>query len=131
LFTWVYLRTRSVLVTGLMHAAFNATVPLTWGLDAAWVWQARAIVLLLITAVVVGTVGLPWWRSPLRGSSTSESGQGDVRLRRHEQRRRPAVLPTQRAGDRLTLLASLPGGTKTALRDTVIRAAVPPCGPDA
>ncbi len=66
LLSWVYLRTRSVLVTGLMHAAFNATVPLTWGLDAAWVWQARAVVLLLITAVVVGRVGITWWRSPLR-----------------------------------------------------------------
>ena len=28
LLTWVYLRTRSVLVTGLMHAAFNGTLPL-------------------------------------------------------------------------------------------------------
>ena len=65
LLTWIYLRTRSVLITGLMHAAFNATVPLTWGLPAEWVWQARAIVLILIAALVVGRVGITWWRSPL------------------------------------------------------------------
>ena len=65
LLTWIYLRTRSVLITGLMHAAFNATVPLTWGLPADWVWQARAISLILIAALVVGRVGTSWWRSPL------------------------------------------------------------------
>ena len=51
--TWIYVRTRSVLLTGLMHAAFNATVPLTWGLDPTWVWQARAIVLAAFAAVVI------------------------------------------------------------------------------
>lgn len=65
LLTWVYLRTRSVLVTGLMHAGFNATVPLTWGLDTEWVWSTRAIVLPLIAVLVVGRVGLSWWRTPL------------------------------------------------------------------
>jgi membrane protease YdiL (CAAX protease family) len=64
LLTWVYLRTRSVLVTGLMHAGFNATVPLTWGLDAEWAWAARSIVLTLIAALVVGRVGITWWRTP-------------------------------------------------------------------
>jgi hypothetical protein len=44
LLTWVYLETGSVLL-GLMHSAFNGTVPLTWGLDPSWVWQARALVL--------------------------------------------------------------------------------------
>ena len=78
LLTWVYLRTRSVLVTGLMHAALNATVPLTWGLDAEWVWQARAVVLVLITAVVVGRVGLTWWRSPL-GETTSPEQPDEAR----------------------------------------------------
>jgi membrane protease YdiL (CAAX protease family) len=48
LLTWIYVRTFSVLLAGLMHAAFNATVPLTWGLDADWVWQVRGIVLPLI-----------------------------------------------------------------------------------
>jgi len=49
LLTWIYFRTSSALLAGLMHAAFNASVPLTWGLDPAWVWQARAVVLTLIS----------------------------------------------------------------------------------
>jgi uncharacterized protein len=53
LLTWIYLRTSSALLAGLMHAAFNATVPLTWGLDPAWVWQARAITLTLISALLI------------------------------------------------------------------------------
>ena len=53
LLTWIYLRTASALLAGLMHAAFNATVPLTWGLDAAWVWQARAVTLTLISGVLI------------------------------------------------------------------------------
>ena len=69
LLTWVYLRTRSVLITGLMHAAFNGTVPLTWGLDAAWVWAARAIVLIILTTLVVGRIGIAWWRRPYAGTS--------------------------------------------------------------
>ena len=52
LLTWVYLRTSSVLLAGLMHAAFNASVPLTWGLDPNWVWQARAITLTVFAIVV-------------------------------------------------------------------------------
>jgi len=52
LLTWVYLRTSSVLLAGLMHAAFNASVPLTWGLDSAWVWQARAVTLTIFAAAV-------------------------------------------------------------------------------
>ena len=53
LLTWIYVRTSSVLLAGLMHAAFNATVPLTWGLDPAWVWSARGIALPLIAIAVV------------------------------------------------------------------------------
>jgi membrane protease YdiL (CAAX protease family) len=53
LLTWIYLRTSSALLAGLMHAAFNATVPLTWGLDTAWVWQARGVVLPVISIVVI------------------------------------------------------------------------------
>ena len=45
LLTWVYLETGSVLLAGLMHSAFNGTVPLSWALDPSWVWQARALVL--------------------------------------------------------------------------------------
>ena len=51
--TWIYLRTRSVLLTGLMHAAFNASVPLTWGLDATWVWQARAVILTVLALTLI------------------------------------------------------------------------------
>lgn len=55
--TWIYLRTRSVLLTGLMHAAFNASVPLTWGLDPTWVWQARAVILtVLALALIISTL---------------------------------------------------------------------------
>ena len=57
LLTWIYLRTSSALLAGLMHAAFNATVPLTWGLDPAWVWQSRAIVL-TITATLLLLVAI-------------------------------------------------------------------------
>jgi membrane protease YdiL (CAAX protease family) len=53
LLTWIYLRTSSALLAGLMHAAFNASVPLTWGLDPIWVWQARAITLTLVAGLVV------------------------------------------------------------------------------
>jgi membrane protease YdiL (CAAX protease family) len=62
--TWIYVRTRSVLLTGLMHAAFNATVPLTWGLDPTWVWQARAVVLAVFAVALIA--GSPLYR---RGSS--------------------------------------------------------------
>ena len=64
LLTWIYLRTGSVLLAGLMHAALNGTVPLTWGLDPAWVWQARAGVLSVIAVAVVLMSGRHWWLSP-------------------------------------------------------------------
>jgi membrane protease YdiL (CAAX protease family) len=66
LLTWIYLRTGSVLLAGLMHAALNGTVPLTWGLDPAWVWQARAGVLSVIAVVVVLVSGRQWWLSASR-----------------------------------------------------------------
>lgn len=53
LLTWIYVHTSSALLAGLMHAAFNATVPLTWGLDPAWVWQARAITLAMIAGTIL------------------------------------------------------------------------------
>jgi membrane protease YdiL (CAAX protease family) len=53
--TWMYLRTESVLLTGLMHAAFNASTPLTWGLDPTWAWQARAVVLTVLAAALVAS----------------------------------------------------------------------------
>jgi membrane protease YdiL (CAAX protease family) len=56
--TWIYLRTGSVLLAGLLHAAFNASTSLTWGLDATWVWQVRAIVLTVLAAALVASGGL-------------------------------------------------------------------------
>ncbi|HEY5786099.1 MAG TPA: CPBP family intramembrane glutamic endopeptidase [Microlunatus sp.] len=53
LLTWIYVHTSSALLAGLMHAAFNATVPLTWGLDPAWVWQARAITLAILAGAIL------------------------------------------------------------------------------
>ncbi len=61
LLTWIYLRTGSILLAGLMHAALNATVPLTWGIDGTWVWQARAVVLAAIAGTVVVAGGRRWW----------------------------------------------------------------------
>jgi uncharacterized protein len=61
LLTWIYLRTGSALLAGLMHASLNATVPLTWGLDPAWVWQARAVALAAVAIVLVLVTGKRWW----------------------------------------------------------------------
>ena len=48
-----------------MHAAFNASVPLTWGLDPTWVWQARAVILtVLAVALTIAT----WYVRPTRNS---------------------------------------------------------------
>jgi membrane protease YdiL (CAAX protease family) len=51
--TWIYLRTGSVLLTGLMHASFSASVPFTWGLDPTWVWQARAVILTILAIALI------------------------------------------------------------------------------
>jgi len=76
LLTWVYLRTGSVFITGLMHATFNGTVPLTWGLDADWVWAARALGLIIITALVVARIGITWWRTPVVTTTTTDPARG-------------------------------------------------------
>lgn len=71
--TWIYLRTGgSVLLAGLMHAALNAWVPLTWGLDPAWAWQARGVIFALAAVLVVQLTGWPWWRG---GSQARVAGQ--------------------------------------------------------
>jgi membrane protease YdiL (CAAX protease family) len=63
LLTWIYLRTNgSVLLAGLMHTALNAWVPLTWGLNPDWEWQARGIVFAALGIAVVGLSGWCWWR---------------------------------------------------------------------
>jgi membrane protease YdiL (CAAX protease family) len=66
LLTWIYLRTGSLLLAGVMHASLNATVPLTWGLDPAWVWQFRAVVLTAIASAVVFVGGWRWWLTSSR-----------------------------------------------------------------
>jgi hypothetical protein len=86
LLTWIYLRTGgSVLLAGLMHAALNAWVPLTWGLDPEWEWQARGIVFAGLGLAVVGLSGRSWWRgrdqtksTPERVSATSAPGSGSA-----------------------------------------------------
>jgi len=61
--TWIFLRSGgSVLLAGLMHAALNAWVPLTWGLDPDWAWQARGVVFAVIGVLVVLWSGWEWWR---------------------------------------------------------------------
>jgi membrane protease YdiL (CAAX protease family) len=54
LLTWVFLGTGgSSLLAGLTHASLNGWVPLTSGIDAAWVAQARAIVFVVIALVII------------------------------------------------------------------------------
>jgi membrane protease YdiL (CAAX protease family) len=81
LLTWIYLSTGSVLLAGLMHAAFNGTVPLTWGLDPAWVWQARAGVLSVIAVVIVLMSGRQWWLSAILGPAVNEHDRRRLRPR--------------------------------------------------
>jgi membrane protease YdiL (CAAX protease family) len=70
--TWVYLRTGSVLLAGLMHAAFNATTPLTGGLDPTWVWQARAVILSVLAIALVAS-------GQLRTSGVQRSNSDTIR----------------------------------------------------
>jgi len=71
LLTWIYLRTDgSVLLAGLMHTALNAWVPLTWGLDPEWEWQARGLVYAGLGLAVVALSGWSWWRGRGRISAT-------------------------------------------------------------
>lgn len=77
LLTWVYLQTGgSVLLAGLMHTALNAWVPLTWGLDPEWEWQARGVVFAGIGLAVVGLRGWSWWRGRDPFHPTLESVPG-------------------------------------------------------
>jgi uncharacterized protein len=71
--TWIYLRTGgSVLLAGLMHAALNAWVPLTWGLDPDWAWQARGVVFAVIALLVVMLSGWGWWRGALPAAASTQ-----------------------------------------------------------
>jgi hypothetical protein len=72
---WIYLGSgRSALLAGVGHAALNGLVPLTWGLDDAWAWQARAVVFGLIglAVLVVSRVADPV-RAARTASAASEA----------------------------------------------------------
>jgi hypothetical protein len=59
---WIYLGSgRSALLAGIGHAALNGFVPLTWGIDDVWVWQARAVVfgLMGIAILVLARRSMP------------------------------------------------------------------------
>jgi hypothetical protein len=49
-----------------MHAALNAWVPLTWGLDPDWAWQVRGLVFVAVAAAVVLFSSWEWWRGSTR-----------------------------------------------------------------
>jgi membrane protease YdiL (CAAX protease family) len=54
LFAWTFAAGKgSVILPGLMHAAANGAVPLTWGVDADTVWVLRAVVFAALAVVVV------------------------------------------------------------------------------
>ncbi|HWL90080.1 MAG TPA: CPBP family intramembrane glutamic endopeptidase [Actinomycetota bacterium] len=54
LLTWIFLGSGgSSLLAGIAHAALNGWVPLTSGIDAAWVAQARAVVFTVIALVII------------------------------------------------------------------------------
>jgi len=77
LLTWVYLRTGgSVLLAGLMHTALNAWVPMTWGLDPGWEWQARGIVFAGVGLAVVALSGWSWWRGRDHVDPTAQIASG-------------------------------------------------------
>ena len=88
LLTWVYLRTRecpgdrSHARGAERHRAAHLGTGRRVGL------AGPPVVLLLITAVVVGRVGLTWWRSPLSGRSPEEADEA-----RPPAEARPAASP--------------------------------------
>ena len=67
LLTWIFLGSGgSSLLAGISHAALNGWVPLTSGIDAAWVAQARAVVFVVIALVIV-TASRPLLRANRSG----------------------------------------------------------------
>jgi membrane protease YdiL (CAAX protease family) len=68
--SWIYVRTGSVLLTGLVHALFNGVTPLLSGLEPAQSWQLRAIVTAVFAVVVVAVGGL---RNTAQGTSPVEA----------------------------------------------------------
>jgi hypothetical protein len=53
-----------------MHAAFNASVPLTWGIDPTWVWEARAITLTVFAIALFVSRAFPLNGRPPNQSPT-------------------------------------------------------------
>ena len=59
LLAWIYDGSgRSSLLAGITHAALNGFVPLTAGLDKAWVWEAPRMVFALVGVAVLGLIAL-------------------------------------------------------------------------
>jgi hypothetical protein len=57
LLAWIYEGSgHSSLLAGIAHAALNGFVPLTAGVDPAWVWQARGIVFVLIGLAILAVI---------------------------------------------------------------------------
>ncbi len=51
---WAFAAGRgSIILAGLMHAAANGAVPLTWGLDSVRVWELRGIAYVVVAVVIV------------------------------------------------------------------------------
>lgn len=60
---------QSSLLAGVTHAALNGATPLTWGLDPAWVWQARAVIFAAVALVVVVTSRPSTWLAAMSASA--------------------------------------------------------------
>jgi membrane protease YdiL (CAAX protease family) len=51
---WIFAAARgSSLLAGLMHAAANGAVPLTWGIDTVRVWEMRGVAYLAVAVIVL------------------------------------------------------------------------------
>jgi uncharacterized protein len=74
LLTWVFVNTAgSVLMSSLFHAASNAFVPLTWGIDPAQAWEWKAVMFAAAALVVVAVAG-----PDLRRGKAAQPGQAAV-----------------------------------------------------
>jgi uncharacterized protein len=77
LLSWIYVGSgRSALLAGICHAALNGTVPLRWGLDDTWEWQARGIITGLLGLGILVAVELARRRRSARvTTATNEAWQ--------------------------------------------------------
>ena len=70
--TWVFIGTGgSVLMAGLFHALYNATTPITWGLEPETAWVLRPLVFAAIAMAVVLLGGL---RRPATENAAATKG---------------------------------------------------------